>query len=434
MEWLISAKCISRRGEGVISQSYYFDQMGQHSHPRNIQTSRSYSLKRLQNGLQREVSPVIHISTHTEQITYISRDARRSHSPLWNRAIERYREELTENDDYDAITEIASLDDLLDYAKTMEPMLPRERNALASMRRLGPTLKFVDDFSAVIAVCFGADAKFTALVWGSIRVMLTLASSAGDTLKEVLDMLEELSLTLPRFRAYEDNLPMDRSLEAALVDVYAEVICFYARCIHFFRTHPHVLLRRDAWEEFRGDFTQTIRRIRRMSSIVESEAESTRMRQDRSKYGEVIELMETLRDTKIQDEEAASFYLLPSKLRPRFWGREDVLAKIDEALSPSPSSKTLKTFALCGLGGIGKTQIAVEYANRNRDKYRAIFWVEADNVINMGHSFVEVAKILNLAKADEPPDSSRATLQVKGWLADAGMFAEFCPSSAVRNK
>lgn len=95
-------------------------------------------------------------------------------------------------------------------------------------------LKFVDDFSAVIAVCFGADAKLTAFVWGSIRLMLTLASSAGDSFKDVIDMLEELSLTLPRLRTYETNFEMERALEASLVDVYTEVICFYARCIHFF--------------------------------------------------------------------------------------------------------------------------------------------------------------------------------------------------------
>ena len=53
------------------------------------------------------------------------------------------------------------------------------------MNRLGPTLKFVDDFSAVLAVCFGADAKLTAFVLESIRLMLDLAASAADTLKDV---------------------------------------------------------------------------------------------------------------------------------------------------------------------------------------------------------------------------------------------------------
>lgn len=95
-------------------------------------------------------------------------------TPLWHRALERYREELETNDDYQSIIEIGSLDDLLNYAKTFEPLLPRDRSVLDSMNRLGPALKFVDDFSALIAVCFGVDAKLTAFVWGSIRLMLTL--------------------------------------------------------------------------------------------------------------------------------------------------------------------------------------------------------------------------------------------------------------------
>ena len=105
------------------------------------------------------------------------------------------------------------------------------------VNRLDSILKFVNDFSAVVAVCFGADAKLAALVWGSIRMILTLASSASDTLRDVVDMLEELSL---------------------IVDVYTEVICFYARTIHFFRSNPHGLLRRNAWAEFHGDFSKTI--------------------------------------------------------------------------------------------------------------------------------------------------------------------------------
>lgn len=88
--------------------------------------------------------------------------------------------------------------------------------------------------------------------------MLRLASSAQDSLRDVLDMLEELSLTLPRFKAYEKTLPLDGAFETALLDVYTEVICFYARSIHFFRSHPHVLLRRGAWEKFRTDFSLTI--------------------------------------------------------------------------------------------------------------------------------------------------------------------------------
>lgn len=52
-------------------------------------------------------------------------------------------------------------------------------------------------------------------------------------------MLEELSLTLPRLKHYERTVPLDSEMEATLLTVYQEVICFYARSIHFFRSHKH---------------------------------------------------------------------------------------------------------------------------------------------------------------------------------------------------
>jgi hypothetical protein len=49
-------------------------------------------------------------------------------------------------------------------------------------------------------------------------------------------------MTLPRFRLYEQTLPMDKALEMALLDVYTEIICVYARTIHFFpKTSTHAL-------------------------------------------------------------------------------------------------------------------------------------------------------------------------------------------------
>ena len=66
-----------------------------------------------------------------------------------------------------------------------------------------------------------------------------LAIPTGDAYNDVLDMLNELSLALPRFRSYEDTLPMNKALESSLIDVYAELLCFCARTIHFFRQNAH---------------------------------------------------------------------------------------------------------------------------------------------------------------------------------------------------
>ena len=338
---------------------------------------------------------------------------------MWKRALERYRDELDENDDYnDVINEAGSMDDVLTYAKTCESTLPRERTTLNSMNRLGPILKFVDDFSAVIVVCFGADAKLTAFLWGSIRLILTLASSADDSFRDVLDMLEELSLTLPQCRIYEGTLPMHKALVGALLVVYTEVICFYARAIQFFRSHPHVVLRRNDWSEFQGDFSSTLKRIRRMSMAVESEADLARMRVEADKYGEVLAIMKDLRESRIYSgPPARQYYHVPHEPNPCFWSRDRALQAVEAALTPVEGKASLKTFALYGMGGVGKTQIALQYANLSRHQFDATLWVSADNVIDMGQSMRDIAVELGLIHSEgEGQDILGATTKVKKWL------------------
>lgn len=352
----------------------------------------------------------------------------RNASPLWNRALERYREELEETDDYEEIVGTKSLEDLVSFSKSIEPVVPRERNALNSMHRIGPILRFVDDFSAIVAVCFGADAKLTAFVWGSIRLTLTLAASADDTLQNVLDMLEELSLTLPRFGHYEKTLPLDRDFESALLDVYTEVICFYARSIHFFRANPHALLRRNAWSDYNGDFQRTVKRIKHLSSAVESEADLARMRAEKEKYGEVLELLKAIKDSKIAETSIIHCYHIPTNLNPRFWGREDCLEAVAHALDPGDAiNSSLKTFAIFGMGGVGKTQIALTYARNSKKNYEVILWIAADNSISLEQSFREVAQTLGLVLTEEgAQDGLAAILKVKSWLTESSKSTFFC--------
>ena len=310
---------------------------------------------------------------------------------------------------------------MVEQIKTLEPPNAREK---AVVNRLDSVLKFVNDFSAVVAVCFGADAKIAALVWGSMRLILTLASSTSDTLRDVVDVLEELSLTLPRFRYYEKSLPMDDTFETALVDVYTEVICFYARTIHFYRRNPHGLLQRNAWVEFQGDFGKTIQRIKRLSSAVEAEAEAARMRLDRSGYAEVLDIMKSLKKSKLSAP-VKSCYCVPYTANPRFWGREEVLERIQKALNPAGGQQGLRTYALWGLGGVGKTQIAIHYASRSRDQYEAVLWVSANNTVQLFQSFRGIAVRLGLVKSEqESEDITSAMMKVKQWLSETSKLPQ----------
>lgn len=57
-----------------------------------------------------------------------------------------------------------------------------------------------------------------------------------------------------------------------------------------------------------------------------------------------------------------------------FVGRQDELDNLWQLLKPT-DSPSRKITILHGLGGIGKTQLAIRFARDHRDQFRAIFWL-----------------------------------------------------------
>ncbi|HZR42752.1 MAG TPA: tetratricopeptide repeat protein, partial [Ktedonobacteraceae bacterium] len=73
--------------------------------------------------------------------------------------------------------------------------------------------------------------------------------------------------------------------------------------------------------------------------------------------------------------------------------------------------------AISGLGGIGKTQVALEYAYRYREHYHDILWVSAESQETLMASYAEIARCLRLSQRDEP-DQSKIVEAVKHWLRE----------------
>lgn len=50
----------------------------------------------------------------------------------------------------------------------------------------------------------------------------------------------------------------------------------------------------------------------------------------------------------------------------------------------SAESEGLKQFALYGMGGLGKTEIATEFTFRHKEAFDAVFWIRADDPAKLG--------------------------------------------------
>jgi tetratricopeptide (TPR) repeat protein len=83
---------------------------------------------------------------------------------------------------------------------------------------------------------------------------------------------------------------------------------------------------------------------------------------------------------------------------PNFVGRETQLAEIQKTLA---ASKRAALCALQGMGGVGKTTLALEYAHLHMGEYRLIAWLDATDTTTLDTSFNNLAHALGLREATQ---------------------------------
>jgi tetratricopeptide (TPR) repeat protein len=100
-------------------------------------------------------------------------------------------------------------------------------------------------------------------------------------------------------------------------------------------------------------------------------------------------------------EVQSNIWNIPYARNPIFTGREDLLLRLEQALHADRVTALSQPQAINGLGGIGKTQIAVEYAYRHRQNYQHVLWTLADTRESLLTGYTEIASLLGLVQLDE---------------------------------
>ncbi|EED12079.1 conserved hypothetical protein [Talaromyces stipitatus ATCC 10500] len=104
-----------------------------------------------------------------------------------------------------------------------------------------------------------------------------------------------------------------------------------------------------------------------------------------------------------------------------FHGRTADLEAIHSALSGNltdPTSAVHQNSCLVyGIGGIGKTQVALEYVHRYRDSYNYIFWIRSQTEPEMVQDMTKILDILNLDRPENAGSGAIADV-VRTWFTN----------------
>ena len=103
---------------------------------------------------------------------------------------------------------------------------------------------------------------------------------------------------------------------------------------------------------------------------------------------------------------------VPHRRNPNFTGREDELRELRAALTNGYAAAIVP---IAGLGGAGKTQLALEYAYRQMADYDAVWWLRAEDSATLAVDCAQLATPLGLPERGLA-DQQATAAAVLAWL------------------
>ena len=84
-------------------------------------------------------------------------------------------------------------------------------------------------------------------------------------------------------------------------------------------------------------------------------------------------------------------FKVPYQRNPNFTGRKNLLTTLRAKLCDIAPGSWNHRVALYGLGGVGKTQLALEYVFSHKSDYDRIYWISAVSEATLFSGFKDIA-------------------------------------------
>ncbi|MBI1730923.1 toll/interleukin-1 receptor domain-containing protein [Candidatus Acetothermia bacterium] len=108
-----------------------------------------------------------------------------------------------------------------------------------------------------------------------------------------------------------------------------------------------------------------------------------------------------------------SHWNIPHRQNPNFTGRDDLLQNLRDSLTLGKNAAL--TQAIHGLGGVGKSQAATEYAYRHARDYDIVWWIHAEKPETLAADYAQLVVELDLPEKRDAKQTAHIAA-VRNWL------------------
>ncbi|ETS76502.1 hypothetical protein PFICI_11889 [Pestalotiopsis fici W106-1] len=363
-------------------------------------------------------------STDSNRVTPLSiLDDDESHQIIceewWEEAL-RCCKDMLNDEDYKTLEEFGSeekfVEALLGLREDFGTTIPQ-----GISRLLGETEFFRQQFRDILAnfmFIMLPRSVTTGMAWGLtylvVQVMAKYVKRDDDTAskyaKMILDIRRQLALVKRGTPRDKDMDPAEKQeLRHVYITILQALIQFWRDSIKYLRGIPKtsdVQLEQE-WKDIEKSFAKAFAAIGETEKFLERYYKQTNFRQQ-PKQPDGVKL------------KIFPVHTIPPPMTSLFVGREDILTIMGQWLQSDRHDRNgLAIYTLCGIGGVGKTELAQEYANSAKTKLDAVFWVMSEKKDLLAAEFSNIAVQLHLEGAKFDGDAANNRRLVQDWFRTA---------------
>ncbi|KID93400.1 NB-ARC and TPR domain protein, partial [Metarhizium majus ARSEF 297] len=340
-----------------------------------------------------------------------------SFSNQWNASVSSLSSSLERNDRY-RLSFFKSFDDVQElFPRTLPSSLSVV--ALQELTSLAHALGKLKDFIDFVS----NEAKpptDNAIFWGLVGLVVHLSQTEQGAAPRVPRMISSVCQNIDFLNKYRDKtaeaLPEIRDtcyhIANALLSFLIAVIKFMREDVEYFSTDSNV------WEPleqqfnaFNSEIDKAVSRVEKISRL--SELDNLHQLQTASTASRPSP------HQHVDEPASLPCFLFPSSRTLRFFDRTEDIIQMDRYFNngAQDASQPFRSLALYGIGGVGKSSVALRYAETriHRKELDAMFWIAGEKEVTIRQSFTDIAVRLKLPGA-QPKDHDQNRTLVLDWL------------------
>ncbi|KAJ3496070.1 hypothetical protein NLG97_g2939 [Lecanicillium saksenae] len=331
---------------------------------------------------------------------------------LWQEAMQ-HSQHILGVEDFEFVQNFASVEQLLEEVQTLEnkyanSFVPR------ILRGLRPYFFRMQYLITFLMISINSTSISYTCVWGATYLLLDLATKtrSEDALHEISHYLRKVDQNLHLFEIYREKVTTDPEIVAEFFDILVQILLNCAKAIKHFRKND-APLKHVAWPRIQQNFTTTLEELSSRLDHVKKLVEARNLVQVNQSLDKLA-----LVESGPRQGPHPPYYQLPFARNPKFFGRSKIMEQIREKLRPALPIRSINSVAVWGIGGIGKSQVALEYAHAQiaEQKVQVVLWLPAETVTELSNAIVEAVTQIKPPGFTEGDSPDKMRLVFGKWL------------------